>query len=246
VLFADPKEVVREVKTEAALNPKFLIPPGHPDYAVKAKYQLQRDSLLYTLTPHMHYRGKSFRVTARYPDGKQEILLDVPRYDFNWQNVYMFAEPPRLPQGTVLDMEGHFDNSADNPLNPDPSAMVHWGDQTWEEMMIGSLSIAAADQNLQLQPPTIEPQADGKSRVTFRYRPDEPVQKVYLAGFFNDWQPTGQAMEGPDADGYYKLALTLPPGRHEYKFVVDGKVWKNDPSTSGTSGDFGNSFIEVK
>ena len=246
VFFADPKEVVREVTTTAAINPKFLIPPGDPDYVVKAKYEAPRDLLVYCLTPHMHYRGKSFRVTARYPDGRNEILLDVPRYDFNWQNVYMFETPPRLPQGTVVDMEGHFDNSAENPLNPDPTAVVYWGDQTWEEMMLGTMNVAAADQDLRLSPPKIEPQPDGKSRVTFRYRPTEPAEKVYLAGFFNDWQPAGQAMEGPDADGYYSLALTLPPGRHEYKFVLDGTHWKNDPSCAGRSGDYGNSFVVVK
>ena len=81
--------------------------------------------------------GKDFLVEALYPDGKREVLLSVPRYDFNWQSVYRLAEPKQLPQGTRLHCVAHFDNSAKNPNNPDPTEEVHWGDQTWEEMMIG-------------------------------------------------------------------------------------------------------------
>ena len=76
--------------------------------------------MLHTLTPHMHYRGKSFRFTAHYPDDSQEILLDVPNYDFNWQNVYFLKEPKFLPVGTKVRMEATYDNSVDNLLNPNP------------------------------------------------------------------------------------------------------------------------------
>ena len=96
----------------------------------------------------MHYRGKSFRFTAHYPDGNEEILLDVPRYDFNWQIVYLLKKPKLLPAGTVVKLDGHFDNSADNPLNPDPAAVRPWGDQTWDEMMLGSMTVSAANQDL--------------------------------------------------------------------------------------------------
>jgi hypothetical protein len=93
----------------------------------------------------MHYRGKSFRFTARYPDGRLEVLLDVPRYDFNWQNVYQLAEPKRLPQGTEVQLVAHYDNSENNLLNPDPTKFVMWGDQTWEEMMVGTLTLTKAE-----------------------------------------------------------------------------------------------------
>jgi hypothetical protein len=96
----------------------------------------------------MHYRGKAFRFTAHYPDGKEEILLDVPRYDFNWQIVYLLKQPKLLPAGTVVKLEGHFDNSADNPLNPDPAQFVRWGDQTWDEMMLGSMTVSNANEDL--------------------------------------------------------------------------------------------------
>jgi peroxiredoxin len=148
VVFADPKKVEKEVRIIAGFNFKFLIPPGAPDYKVTQQLRIPRDTLVYTITPHMHYRGKSFKFTARFPDGSDEVLLNVPRYDFNWQNVYLLRSPKRLPAGTVVDMEAHYDNSADNPLNPDPSQAVHWGDQTWDEMMLGSLTVSEANQDL--------------------------------------------------------------------------------------------------
>ena len=148
VVFADPKKVEKEVKVAAAMNFKFLIPPFHPNYPIAAEKKFKEDTLLYTLTPHMHYRGKAFRFTAHYPDGKEEILLDVPRYDFNWQIVYLLKQPKLLPAGTVVKLEGHFDNSADNPLNPDPAQFVRWGDQTWDEMMLGSMTVSNANEDL--------------------------------------------------------------------------------------------------
>jgi hypothetical protein len=87
--------------------------------------------------PHMHVRGKSFVYTAVYPDGRSEILLNVPKYDFNWQHTYIPKQPIALPKGTRLDCVAFFDNSEKNKYNPDPSKEVRWGDQTWEEMMIG-------------------------------------------------------------------------------------------------------------
>ncbi|MCC6493405.1 MAG: redoxin domain-containing protein [Pirellulales bacterium] len=149
LIFADPAKVRTQIRIEAAMNPKFIIPPNHPDYVVHAQKKIKRDTKLYTLTPHMHFRGKSFRFTAKYPDGSEEILLDVPRYDFNWQIVYLLKKPKLLPQGTVIELEAHYDNSADNPLNPDPDQTVYWGDQTWDEMMLGSATVSDAHQDLQ-------------------------------------------------------------------------------------------------
>ena len=149
LIFADPDQVQHEVRVQAGLNFAFMIPPGADDYRVSANYNVQRESLLFSLTPHMHYRGKSFRFTAKYPGGGEEILLDVPRYDFNWQNIYLLRNPKRLPQGTVVAMEASFDNSANNPLNPNPKQSVGWGDQTWQEMMIGTLGMSDFSEELQ-------------------------------------------------------------------------------------------------
>ncbi len=90
-----------------------------------------------SLMPHMHLRGKDFEYRVVFPDGKSDILLRVPRYDFGWQSNYRLAKPLDLPAGTRIECTAHFDNSTDNPNNPDATKLVRWGEQTWEEMMIG-------------------------------------------------------------------------------------------------------------
>jgi hypothetical protein len=142
LVFADPAEVTHEVMTQRAATRRFEIPAGDPNYKVEAQYTFRDGATLLALFPHMHLRGKSFRYTAIFPDGGSEILLDVPRYDFNWQNAYELDPPRMIPTGTKIHCEARFDNSAENWANPDPSATVRWGDQTWEEMMIGYFSIS--------------------------------------------------------------------------------------------------------
>jgi hypothetical protein len=137
LLFMDKKDVTHQMATFHAINQKFEIPPHAANHQVEARKTFQSDVTLLSLFPHMHMRGKSFRYELTYPDGKQEILLDVPQYDFNWQNSYIFAEPKLIPQGTKMHCTALFDNSEENLANPDPSQTVRWGEQTWEEMMIG-------------------------------------------------------------------------------------------------------------
>lgn len=135
--FVDPSEVTSEVVGLQALNSKFRIPANDNNYIVTAKQRFAEDVTLLSVTPHMHLRGKSFRYDAVYPDGSTETLLDVPKYDFNWQLRYEFAEPKLMPKGTVVTCTAAFDNSTANPNNPDSSKVVTWGQQSWEEMMIG-------------------------------------------------------------------------------------------------------------
>jgi peroxiredoxin/mono/diheme cytochrome c family protein len=137
LVFADPKEVRAVVHTLPCINPMFAIPPGADDYPVESKFEFKRDVQLVMLMPHMHLRGKAFRYDLVYPNGERETLLDIPRYDFNWQNAYYFSEPKYAPAGTTMHCVARYDNSAGNPANPDPTKRVTWGDQTWEEMMIG-------------------------------------------------------------------------------------------------------------
>jgi hypothetical protein len=113
------------------------LPPQAPDHVIRSAWKVRRDAHLLSLSPHMHLRGKSFLYTAHYPDGRNEVLLSVPAYDFNWQSVYRLAEPKPLPAGSEIHCEAHFDNSAENPANPDPNQTVVWGEQSWNEMMIG-------------------------------------------------------------------------------------------------------------
>ncbi len=135
--FTDAKSVTSEVVGLEAINPKLRIPPGADAHQVTAEERFREDVTLLSLTPHMHLRGKAFRYDAQYPDGTVETLLDVPKYDFNWQLRYEFAEPKLIPKGTVVTCTAVFDNSAGNPNNPDPSKQVTWGQQSWDEMMIG-------------------------------------------------------------------------------------------------------------
>ncbi|MBX9790242.1 MAG: redoxin domain-containing protein [Pirellulales bacterium] len=137
MVYADPATVKKRARGSAAINGSFAIPAGDNNYQVVSQSVIQKDQLLEWMSPHMHLRGKSFRFEAKYPDGSSEILLDVPRYDFNWQLRYVLAEPKKLPAGTVIECTAHFDNSAENVANPNPDEVVHWGPQTWEEMMIG-------------------------------------------------------------------------------------------------------------
>ncbi len=134
-----PKERMLTINTA---NLTFSIPPGAPDTKVDAKMTLQQDATLVSFLPHMHFRGSSFEYRATYPDGKKEVLLSVPHYEFNWQLTYDLAREKKLPKGTVIECEAHFDNSPNNRYNPDPTKEVHYGEQTWEEMMIGFFDVA--------------------------------------------------------------------------------------------------------
>ena len=106
LVFADPKTVRKEVVTDMVVNPRFEIPPGDPNYKVEAERVLEQDEEVLMLMPHTHVRGIGFKYEAIYPDGKKEVLLDVPHYDFNWQNTYVLAEPKLLPKGTTLRVRG--------------------------------------------------------------------------------------------------------------------------------------------
>jgi hypothetical protein len=97
--------------------------------------------------PHMHFRGKNFKYTIVYPYGHEQVILDVPKYDFNWQLNYELAKYIPLPAGTRIDCVAHFDNSSNNRFNPDPAKDVTWGEQTWEEMMIGWFSYVVPAEN---------------------------------------------------------------------------------------------------
>ena len=123
------------------LQPRFVIPAYDGNAEVKGTTKLQRDTVVTTLTPHMHVRGKDMTYIAHYPDGSSETLLSVPKYDFNWQITYELATPKVLPKGTDVEVIAHYDNSPNNKFNPDPSKDVRWGDQTWEEMMIGFFGV---------------------------------------------------------------------------------------------------------
>ena len=127
----------REVRTGMILNPLFAIPPGAANHEIQAEATFSEDVNVWSMHPHMHLRGKDMTYTATYPDGRSEIVLRVPKFDFGWQTDYWLAKPLMLPKGSKLHVSAHYDNSTANRANPDATATVRWGDQTWEEMMIG-------------------------------------------------------------------------------------------------------------
>lgn len=118
-------------------NHLFRIPAGSADQEVTECHTFTKDIYITSLTPHMHYRGKSMRIVAAWPDGHKDTLLYVPEYNFNWQITYRPIEPIHLPKGSRVEIEAHFDNSRNNPLNPDPSQTVRWGSASENEMMDG-------------------------------------------------------------------------------------------------------------
>ena len=168
LVFADPAKVQREVATNLVFDPDLRIPPGVADHRVERSRRFDDDVLLLALFPHMHLRGKSFRYDAIFPDGREEILLDVPRYDFRWQNRYELAEPKRLPAGTILRCGAHFDNSSNNPDDPYPTAEVRTGKQSWEEMFNGYHHIVLADEDL-MRPVPLLAKARKMVGVLFRF-----------------------------------------------------------------------------
>lgn len=130
-----------EVTTVPIFN-LFRIPAGADNHRVESWFKFERDGYIIGMMPHMHLRGKDFLYEAIFPDGTRKTLLSVPRWNFLWQSVYRLATPQRMPAGSRVHCIAHFDNSDKNPNNPDPTRAVYWGDQTWEEMMIGWMDYA--------------------------------------------------------------------------------------------------------
>jgi hypothetical protein len=129
-----------ELQTMPVMNMRFAIPAGDANYQVESSFTFKEDARIHTLMPHMHLRGKDFLYKVTYPDGKSQVILSVPKYDFNWQTYYVLKEPVAAPKGTRVDCLAHFNNSTSNKHNPDATKEVRWGDQTFEEMMIGWMS----------------------------------------------------------------------------------------------------------
>ncbi len=139
--FAD-KPPVERIRGGLVANLHFTIPARDSNALVEARAMLVNDVKLVSMLPHMHVRGKDFQFRAIYPTGESEILLKVAKYDFHWQLNYYLKEPKLLPKGTIVEVVGHFDNSANNPDNPNPNLDIHYGEQTFEEMLHGFLEVA--------------------------------------------------------------------------------------------------------
>jgi len=185
---------------------------------------------------------RSIRYRGRIDD---QFDINVPRYEFDWQNAYILDEPKRMPEGTIMCCVGHFDNSADNPNNPDPTRIVAFGEQTNDEMLIGYMDVALDYQDLTVGPPKVAAREDGQFDVTFRHRPPEGVKTVHLAASFNnDYSPV-QELDGPDTQGFFTTTVVVPGGRYKYKYVHDGQKYRHDPANWRQMGFFSDSELMV-
>jgi hypothetical protein len=140
------------LRNTVLLDPSLKIPAGVKDHHATVSRVFDRDILIYTLMSHSHMRGRSADFVATYPDGKREVLLSVPHYDFNWQTSYELAQPKLLPKGTRLVYNSNYDNSVQNKANPDPTIDVKWGEQTWEEMIYGDVRFRYVDETTENKP----------------------------------------------------------------------------------------------
>ena len=169
--FGKDEEITHEVYTLVGIDQEFEIPPNADSHQVSMRVPyLPPDAELLAVMPHMHLRGKAFRLFAER-DGESSILLDVPKYDFNWQHSYEFAEPIALSSIDGLKCDVTFDNSAKNPVNPDPQEVVTWGDQTWEEMAVAFFEVKEPRE----KPASAEPVPDEKKT------PDSPELLARMA-----------------------------------------------------------------
>jgi hypothetical protein len=129
-----PEMPDEEIRAASFQNGALVLPAGEKDVAVPAELEPTQPIRIWALFPHTHLRGTRWQYTLEKPDGTSEIILDVPRYDFNWQTYYFYAKPLEIPAGGKIKSMAWYDNSASNPHNPDATKPVLWGDQTWEEM----------------------------------------------------------------------------------------------------------------
>ncbi|REJ77158.1 MAG: cytochrome c [Acidobacteria bacterium] len=144
-LYFGEGELQKQITTAFAADPGILIPAGAGDHHEKALYYFAQDSQILSLLPHMHQRGKSMRYTVVKPDGTREVLLDVPEYDYDWQNIYYLEQPYPVAAGTILEVDATWDNSPENPVNPDASLDIPWGDGTNYEMLVAFVDFIVDD-----------------------------------------------------------------------------------------------------
>ena len=184
IVFADESEIEHEVLTMMAIDQNFEIPPNSPSHKVDvSRWNLPRNGRLLSVSPHMHFRGKSFTSSLVSRDKTSQPIIDVPRYDFNWQHRYELAQPISLENIQRLEGTVEFDNSEGNPFNPDPSQLVSWGDQTWEEMAVAFYDISVPrKQKQEVVPATVVEVVERKLTEAQQKKVDE-IERKYFERF---------------------------------------------------------------
>lgn len=177
LIFAEPANVTHELYTLMGLDQEFEIPPHDSNFKVDVQMpRLPKEGLLLSVSPHMHYRGKSFVMETVDKEGHSEITVEVPEYDFNWQHSYLLENPIELSQLEQIKFTASFDNSADNPFNPDPTSPVTWGDQTYEEMAVAFFEVS--------QPRTIKPSPTSRPTRSNRRSESQAPDIDFVDEFF--------------------------------------------------------------
>jgi peroxiredoxin len=164
-------------------NAGIEIPPNTPRHEEIAYITFPQNATLYSVFPHSHYRGENMSVSIQKPGQKEEQILNMPKYDFNWQRGYEFAQPVKIPAGTRLITRYQFDNSKDNPANPDPTITVRWGEQSWEEMQYTALGFLWDDETVKNQKPEYMAELNAtRAMGTMDKNLDGMVQKTEVRG----------------------------------------------------------------
>lgn len=239
LIFGDEQEIENEVFTQIALDQEFVIPPGSENYEVAAKFRnLPKNGYLMGYSPHMHFRGKSFELTARLAQTDSDktttattltgntfatkTLLKVPNYDFNWQHIYQLKQPIPIANIESLEFVAAFDNSKDNPMNPDPGQHVTWGDQTWEEMAVAFVIVSQPREAE--QPETVERSPEQVAAQTKYLEFIDQQANAFTDEFFTRF----------DADGDGKVSKSELPrsirqfGHRQLDTNLDGFVTREE------------------
>jgi hypothetical protein len=221
--FADePEQIEKELINLWIVNQDIRIPAGKQNHQLESTFTFQHDSHIMGFLPHMHYRGREFTYNATYPDGTKETLLEVENYDFAWQTNYVLEQPKAMPKGTRIDCIAVYDNSANNPNNPDPERTVTWGDESYDEMMIGFIDYVVDDG---IRPPDAEDTVAAQLADWKNLHPTE----TYSTSFMGQY-PGALRMAHQATSGEWLIALLGEPRLA----IIENVVWVGD-SFEGTT-----------
>ena len=207
------------------VNNAIVIPPNDGHHQETAYMEFPKDALLYSAFPHAHYRATSSDLWIRYPNGKQKLLLTLPRYDFGWQGHYIFAEPIKVPAGSKLIAHYVYDNSKSNPHNPDPTKTVVWGDQSWEEMFFTRIRYRWMDETSKHLVNYDESLQQGMLMGMLDSNIDGKIQKAELKGqigamLSKNWDALDANHDGALDKAELAVAMTMMGGHHRQEAAV--------------------------
>ncbi|HWX43064.1 MAG TPA: cytochrome c [Blastocatellia bacterium] len=237
------KPPARVVRTRGIANMFFQVPPQADNQKVSATWNVKTDLSLYSLMPHMHYRGKAMKFEVTYPDGRTQTLLDVPDYSFSWQTAYNPQAPIQIPAGSKILVSGYFDNSAKNKSNPDPSKSVRYGEPTYDEMMVGFIDYVAEKPK---NPVKLDPAAFAK--LEGRY--DIGNQRTYTISREGDryyGQPAGPRGPGVKRELFAvsDLKFLVPDAESQITFVKNSDGDVNEFVYESTNGSLNGKRVKA-